>query len=491
MCRKVASAILRVPEMPNSLLKTTGPTILPDVGTLSYNSVTFSALYSSKFRGTPIPDDSKRTTKAVTWKLTVTGYVTLNAGAQSTDDQIRFMRNRLETPGGWLIYNGNGLGGLEVNRPGGTLTDLSWGPIPKVIAFQPLGGGLGAFVEWEVETTIPQFASSTLPLSPVMQFNYDVTISYDEMDYSTLSIRGTLEIGLTRRSVNDHTVQNTVDAYRALWLDIRIDLTKFRIVKRNFPESRDNKTIEWEFVAEELPPMGLPPGATDARGTMAVRPAKVGAGASVILTGMCWGVTLQCTYAIRKDFPRRQAFLAFLSLLNFRLRSAVAGFLPDLAANNAEQQRTSATQRAFRLLLGALPAVLGNNGNAQIRNEYAQFRAASAASGAVQGQGGAFAVMTDFNFREGIHLESKTITFEASWLLLTNQRTILVATGVWRWEKNTIGGNEWATSVQDISGWKSWLANSPDTAPAVIVDLSGDNLPRTRRGDQAGVLNQE
>ncbi len=72
-----------------------------------------------------------------------------------------------------------------------------------------------------------------------------------------------------------------------------------------------------------------------------------------------------------------------------------------------------------------------------------------------------------------MYLDSRTITFEASWKLLTSLSHILIASGVWRWFKGTLGGNLWSASVRDISGWKGNLANKLDPSADVVVDMGG------------------
>ncbi len=202
-------------------MATTGDTTLPALGKLSYNTVDWSALYKSTLTLDPMPDEAKRATKAVRAKLEVDGFVTLRGTAKSTDSQMKTMRDLLAAPAGVLIYRGNGSGNLNVNTPGG-MQDLEYGPVPKILFFQPLGAGRGAIVRWSVECVIP--ATSLGINAPVMQFNYESQVTYDDEGYSQIAMQGTLEIGVTRTAAFTTQIPDAVERFRAKWLDIEFDL---------------------------------------------------------------------------------------------------------------------------------------------------------------------------------------------------------------------------------------------------------------------------
>src|SRR2546429_340022 len=137
----------------------TGQAILPDVGTLSYNGVTFSSLYKSTITGQAVLDNANRTIKQMDYTLVVDGVVTLQAGADSTDATWVNLRRRLDTPGGTLTYSGKGFGPLVVNAPGdSTSRDVAWGPKPKTLEFIPLGGSRAATIRWTVLFSLGEFA---------------------------------------------------------------------------------------------------------------------------------------------------------------------------------------------------------------------------------------------------------------------------------------------------------------------------------------------
>ncbi len=459
----------------------TGPATLPDVGSLIYNEVKFSCLFRSHATANPIPDEAKRTVKCVEVTIEAEGVVTLPDGAATTDDEMDFLRRQLSQQAGALRYRGKGFGTLSVNWPGGDSWDVEWGPVPQVLDFKPLGGSRSAMVSWRVVTRLaPSDLSSQISgvaqpsnTALVLQWNYAITRTYDEQGYTGYAARGVLEIPLTRNSQDARTVSLTVDNFRKKWLDFQPDLEIYRVTRREFGYSEDRRTVKWEFACEEIPPMGLPPGCTDARGTMSVRDVKLGKGNSGTMTGIRWSVSLRATYTVRPDESQYIAALAFYSLLWFRMQcSAYAIIPPTSGAGNALQQPILRTSPQ------GPPA--GNVGLAGIPRDTKAVRIWNAllmnASSLPPGRKPA-AIMTGFGFDEGLYLDSKTMTFGASWWITTTFPALLRATGVWRWLEGSAGGTLWAQSMRDIMSSSSWLTGQVDPNLDAVVDLGFAGAP--------------
>ncbi len=485
--------------MPNS---ETGFSLLPDVGHLQYNGVIFSALYKSTVTGEVIADEAHRVTKIMRYVLEVQGIVTLPEGQDSQENTWLNLRKRLTVAGAPLVYRGNGFGGLAINVAGGQVFDIAYGPVPELLAFKPLGSGHGSEIHWRVTVRIPeilvpiatgQSVLATTPAGktlaslgsagyngPVLQFNYETSLTFDEDGYAGIGIRGTLEVPIARGPQQARSIQRTVDDYRQRWMNVQIDLTQFRVTRRSFQHSRDKRTCEFEFAAEELAPMGLPPGATKARGRMSVRghPIAKGGGKFGVFTGVAWTVSLTATYTIHKKFQRRASAWAFYALMWFRMHSSDGFPIPSLGdANNGPQQPplSPGAVRSRLLAIGSLlgpPGALGLAAAGDLANWYnSMFKAAKGAEEAVPKERAA--ILTDFGFDEGLYEDSRTMTFNASWVLLTTFRNVLEASGVWNWLPNSVGGNAWATSLENVSGWRSFLDVGLDPQAEVIVDFGG------------------
>ncbi len=445
----------------------TGQTILPDIGSLRYNGVTFSHLYHSSVTGHEILDNAGWTVKGTEYTISVDGVVTLGPGDQTCDRVWVNLRKKLQQAGGALVYLGKGFGPLIVNQPGGafkpagtTLRDLAWGPRPELLEFIPLGGSRSANVKWVCKTLVseqPVFAEN-----PVVQFNYDTSMSYDEQGYSKLVVHGTIEIPLSRRRVDVRSVPESVDQFRnglVAAVTEGIDLTRYRVTSRTFPVSRDRRTMEFEVTAEEMPLFGLPPGATAARGTFSCRPWS---GSKYLAGTVKWLCSLRGTYVIANSFPRRQAWWAFLSLLYFRYNESRRGFIDeDGKTKDPLVPRPGGPQ-------APVPTDTGVVGGAPSWETYFKIMRTGWAQNS-----NANAFMTSFSFEEGLYLDARTITFEASWMLITSFTRILEATGCW-FPCGIEGGDRWASKMASIQGPNSWLVNRFNADNDIIVDMGAN-----------------
>ena len=444
---------------------TTGPSALVDVGQLTYNGCTFSPLFASNIQGNLVKDQSNRTVKMVEYQISVDGYVTSagNAIIDSTSDTLRHL---LTAQGGELIYRGRGFD-LRVNSPGvkkfdEAARDVAWGPVPELLEYQPLGGGRGAKITWRVTVRIVHYTNRRRggvraeASEPLLQFNCDTTVTYNDDYYSTLSVSGTIEIPKTREIQSNRTLTSTVDDVRG-YINEKvfdgIDLTRFRPTRREFNVSRDKRTLEFDISAEELPYMDLPPYCAQARGSFQVRPKKSG------LNIISWLCTLRVTYTVRKDRARRFAWVNFLALMRYRMRLSIHS---GIGAGGAEATPSSSVSSYL------LPIIPGFNA-LYLAQSYASAVATSTGTGAPPRQ----AQLLDFQIDEGLFQDSKTTTFSATWWLISRFENVLAASGLWRKlaEEDSSGNNLWAISMRDVSGSQSWLPNTLDPNADFVVDF--------------------
>lgn len=478
---------------------TTGSVELPTVGEVSYNGVTFGPLFETKVSAKIVQDDAKRTTKFIEYTITVDGYVTLQEKGPPSSTiapAMQTLRNLLTVHGGALIYRGRGLD-LSVNvgdnfvfgglaRPGqptrttlpGQLPkisrrgqDVAWGPVPELIEFQPMGAGRSAKVQWRVTTRIPEVDPKGAPL---LQLSYETTVGYDEAGFASMSISGVMEIPMTRSKAGDRTVPTTVDSYRDI-LDksvLRgIDLNKFRVVQREFKFSSDKRTLHFDFRAEEIPYMENSIWCNVAAGNYTVRPTKMGAGLE------SWLCTLRVTYTVRNDRIRRIAWFSFLDLLRLRMRQ---GDRRDLPLPNLTGPQAPKRRSFIDRLVRDIPLV-GERISDVAAAVGRLFKSDKEPSPSLEAAYKNRRVwLIDFNIDEGIHLNSKTITFSATWRLLSSFQYILLASGIW----TRLGGRDekgdryWSLSMRDVSGSHSWVPAKLDPRLDVIVDFGGPDAFR-------------
>lgn len=458
---------------------TTGSTALPDVGVCFYNKCYFSPLFESNISGKVVEDEAKRAVKYTEITLTLDGYVTLSDNLKGVDangmindnsiaNTMVTLHRQLTAQGGELEYVGRGFD-LVVNKGGGNNAtgDLAWGPVPELLDFQPLGGGLSAKVRWRVTVRISPIISAAGGRgftgivgnkSKLLQFNYDTETIYGEDGFSYLSMRGTLEIPLTRQlNAYDTLVPRTADDFRTVVENKLLggfDLARFKVTKRRFSTSRDKRTLTWDFAVEEKPYMDLPPNCPIARGNYDVRPAKAGPGLSL------WMCTLRCTYILRNDITRRQAYILFLALMRLRMAESEKGKF-DNDEPKVDNKDAPLKRLKFRPQVrpgGIIVLLQPEPAPAPALDNDLKDRKAN---------------LIGFTISEGIYLDSKSVTFSATWKLSTSFSHILIASGLWTKMKEVDekGFNLWATSMADVNRRKSWLTNRLDPALDVIVDF--------------------
>lgn len=430
---------------------------LPNVGTIVYNGVEFDPLHTSQVSCKPVYDTAGRTVKWVEYTITVDATITLTGSAKTTDALFAKLRSLLSAPGGVFDYSGNGLGNpFIVNAPGSPIRDVQWGPKPQVLEFVPLGASRSAKVRWTVTTCIPELRP--VAIKPVLEFCFSIHLGYDENRYSQIGISGTLEIPLTRNTVGDRNTSVTVDQFREEYIGritAGFDLTRFKPEPFTFDVSEDKRVLRFDLRYKEHGPMCNPEGVITARGTFKCRNNSKTGGSGGLVNWLC---TLHCTYVVPKNKPQRLAWAAFLGLLLDRMRYSTYGELPppDSAPNgffnnlNAYQnsQGMSATGSGFAMyyLNGPPPRPV------EQRRPF----------------------LLSFDFDEGLYEDSPTVSFSATWRLITSFRSILVATG-WRQFQNKptsiCNPARWAKSVASVCGPNSWLTNDMNPAAQVIVDF--------------------
>lgn len=473
---------------PHTFNYTTGSSPLPDIGILFYNGCIFSPLYETKISGTVVKDDAQRTTKYMEYMITADGYVTLTGDDTSIDSAMIDMRKLLTAQGGHLIYKGRGCD-IEVNSiiPNIGSRDVAWGPIPELLEFQPLGAGRSAKIQWQVKIRIPEIKKAIkgeivgYAFAQLLQFNYETTVSYGEDGYSTLTTKGMLEVPLTRTpKQTDRKLPETADAMRSFIEEsvmTGIDMTRFRLTRREINLSRDKRTIEWSITAEEKPYMDLPSDCTLARGGFTVRPARAGMGLA------SWLCSLRATYTVRRDRPRRMAWLMFLSLLRLRMNQSkiidfikksdkITKILDEIKKFKSTNPKPSANpntdigerySKMYGDILRALENKLNNAKDIETKR---------------------IALLIDFSVDEGLYLDSKTTTFSATWRIVVPFEMILLASGLWvklpedtekrlahEGRDGKLTTNLWKISMDDINGMNSWQKNKADPKLDIIVDF--------------------
>ena len=184
-------------------------TILAALGTLSYNGYVFDGTSQVSVNVEFVSDDSGRTVLYHRHTIRVKALVQGDAG---TTAEMLNVRRLLGEQGRELIFIGRGFGNdLIVNSPGGAgVRDVKWGPIPRVLKWEPVASLNCGELEWEVTTCVAVCDHGVTRFTGLMSLNYEMDFAVNERGYTTRTISGHIEIAMTRLG---RLVPDTADAY--------------------------------------------------------------------------------------------------------------------------------------------------------------------------------------------------------------------------------------------------------------------------------------
>ena len=179
---------------------------------ISYNGYNFNSYSNISISAVAQDDDAGRTTLYHRWRLRV--ETTIYAGEGETGGQagihFRRIRDRLSKKGQALTIYHQGFddGLFEVNVNDTGARDVTFGPHPRVITWEPEGHENAVKVVWECEFCI----SACNRWKGIMSVNYGISTRIDHAGYTTRTVSGYLEIAMTRKA--DKSLPDTADAYR-------------------------------------------------------------------------------------------------------------------------------------------------------------------------------------------------------------------------------------------------------------------------------------
>lgn len=288
---------------------------LPSVGTLSYNGVPFTGASEVKVSVTPVRDEANRTVVKHSTTLTVSAVITA-AGDAPTDVVLEEIRARLTKQGQALIFVNRGFGqDLLVNTPGGQ-SDVSWGPVPEILEWNPVGSSRACEIVWKVTTHLPpkctvfgigQYAS------PLLAFNFGVSYDISDRGYTTRRISGYLEFAQTRVD-GGRVVPLSADTYRNL---IKTPQPPGFKRSQNWDLSKDKSRIDFSITDTQIESRNAyPEGVTNIKARHGVRWSRT-KGQAMWLKN-----SLTAEIEVLPTLPPTTAWKIFLGILTRRMKVA-------------------------------------------------------------------------------------------------------------------------------------------------------------------------
>ena len=233
---------------------------LTTLGTLEYGNFPDVYAFDASTKVTVscemVQDEAQRT--VVYQRQTITARATV-AVAAGTDTDLESIKAILGEQGSGLRFVNRGFGNdCIVNLPGG-VKDLKFGPVPKILSWEPIGNNLACEIEWQVVVHVPHCVGTTRDRG-ILAFNYEADFSIDN-GHTTRTISGYIEIAQTRAGKR---APDCADLYRHL---LKPALPDGFERKHNHRVSKDKSRLDFTITDSEIPSkFALPKGVTHATG---------------------------------------------------------------------------------------------------------------------------------------------------------------------------------------------------------------------------------
>ena len=226
-------------------------------GTLSYNGFTFSHVWRKDIDSSFVYDDSGRAVKWVAHTLTLSGLVYADDEATEATS-MDSMRTKLSAPGKKFTMTGHGYGDLTIGGNANT-KDANFGPLPKVISYAPLGGGICWEVVWQVTWHVNPCESRS-NIWGIVAFNYVTNYDYDHRGICTRATSGTAEIEQSRNGLG--TVMRR--SLATVWEKIRCDLPiGYRRMSANHSFNEAYNKVAFSYADKEFDTVPFPANVVD------------------------------------------------------------------------------------------------------------------------------------------------------------------------------------------------------------------------------------
>ncbi len=281
-------------------------TVIKDVSlagrTIDYNGVQFGGADSDQsmlppeysLSGSFVYDDAGRQVTHTDYSLTVRTVI-LQSSEQAQSSQVDDINRLLNEPGKTLKLAGLGAG--FSTDP----SDIVWGPKPRTISLEPIGGQLAWELVWQVNFGyFPQRSLASPGALTWMAFNFDNVWSNDFEGQAKRTMTGYVQIAQPVQGKKQ--TGNTVAQVRRKITHLVPD--GFKVTGSTFRESLDKSRIDFTFAIEQFNAEAYPPGITNATGIYGME----ATGAALVKGSASIGMTLTTAPGV----PKKRALEVFL-----------------------------------------------------------------------------------------------------------------------------------------------------------------------------------
>ena len=339
-----------------------------DLGQVSYNGFLFPPALNSSVNCQPVYDDSGRSIMYMAYSIRIEFIVDLDhvgtlgeggsensayptGGSKGTiDNQIAYLRRRLCQPGRTLHIAKLGLGpDLFINEPNAStspqpsnLWDVTWGPKPKSITWQPLGLNRAAKIVWECEvgliecenvgagykegraldSTSSHKRARTLLPENIIQLCYNQTWDIDTTGATTKSYEAIIQ---TRGQINPADLRAVIDSADHYRIYFEPALSAGYLRSRSYRLDKSKTKLEISITDTEVDSdFPYPPGVVDINVDYSIASSLTGS--APVGGGMAgfhwWEATMMGSFTLGKGFHPawRRIYPYYLIILLIRSR---------------------------------------------------------------------------------------------------------------------------------------------------------------------------
>jgi hypothetical protein len=319
--------------------------------TLKYNGYTFNDYTHVTVDAEMVYDDAGRTVLYHRYRLHVETTIYAEAGDSNVGRHFQRIRQLLSKSGQELIIEHDGFGPkLNVNGLS-NVSDVLWGPKPRMLKWEPIGAENAVFVTWECEFHLPTCeGTGYVHFKGLATLNYSISWSIVS-GYTTRTITGYLQIAMTRDG-GGTLLPDTADRYR-----------EFVVIPRppNFERtttwslSLDKTRADFSIVDTEInSPHPYPPGVTAIRANH-----RVGWSRRALAT---LPNVISANVTLAPGQPRSRAWEIFRLICADRINIASQGrkvFLESLDVDEALYDHSISFSLSYRLYFGHGQSAIG------------------------------------------------------------------------------------------------------------------------------------
>ena len=338
-----------------------------ELGQVTYNAFIFPPALNSSVSCKPVYDDTERSVMYMLYSIRIEFIVDLDhvatlgedgtenfayntGGTKGTiDNQIAFLRRRLCQPGRALKIAKLGLGpDLFINTtaattsPQPTLWDVTWGPKPRMISWEPLGMNRAVRVTWEcdvglvecentgsswkeariMDSIVPHTHAVGIIPANILQICYNQSWTIDTTGATTKNYEAVIE---TRGQMNNNDIRLVMDSsdhYR-IYFEPAVEAGFLRT--RNYKLDKAKTRLEITITDTEVPSdWAYPPGVVDIDVQYSISSSLTGS--NPVGGGMSgfhvWQASMSGSFTLAKGFHPywRRIYPYYLALLLIRTR---------------------------------------------------------------------------------------------------------------------------------------------------------------------------